>query len=51
MTFLLCDPDWCVHKSDAQNKWDDNTNHTNTRVMEHREKSSDDKWKGSGTLQ
>ena len=25
MTFLLCDPGWCVHKSDVQNKWDDNT--------------------------
>ena len=30
MTFLLCDPGWCVHvlyrkvKSDVQNKWDDN---------------------------
>ena len=23
MTFLLCDPGWCVHKSDVQNKWDD----------------------------
>ena len=22
MTFLLCDPGWCVHKSDVQNKWD-----------------------------
>ena len=21
-TFLLCDPGWCVHKSDVQNKWD-----------------------------
>ena len=30
VTFLLCDPGWCVHKSDAQNKWDDNT-HTKTR--------------------
>ena len=29
MTFLLCDPGWCVHKSDVQNKWDDNT-HTHT---------------------
>ena len=25
MIFLLCDPGWCVHKSDFQNKWDDNT--------------------------
>ena len=25
MTFLLCDTGWCVHKSGAQNKWDDNT--------------------------
>ena len=24
-TFLLCDPGWYVHKSDIQNKWDDNT--------------------------
>ena len=22
---ILCDPGWCVHKSDVQNKWDDNT--------------------------
>ena len=21
-TFLLCDPGWCVHKSDVQNRWD-----------------------------
>ena len=27
MTFLLCDPGWCVHKSDVQNKRDDNTRH------------------------
>ena len=25
MTFLLCDPGWCVHKFDVQNEWDDNT--------------------------
>ena len=25
VTFLLCDPGWCVHKSDVQSKWDDNT--------------------------
>ena len=25
VTFLLCDPGWCVHKSDVYNKWDDNT--------------------------
>ena len=25
MTFTLCDPGQCVHKSDVQNKWDDNT--------------------------
>ena len=25
MAFLLCDPGWCVHKSDVQNKWDDST--------------------------
>ena len=24
MTFLLCDPGWCVHKSHVQHKWDDN---------------------------
>ena len=29
MAFLLCDPGWYVHKSDVQNKWDDNT-HTHT---------------------
>ena len=29
VTFLLCDSGWCVHKSDAQNKCDDNT-HTRT---------------------
>ena len=22
VNFLLCDPSWCVHKFDAQNKWD-----------------------------
>ena len=22
---ILCDPGWCVRKSDVQNKWDDNT--------------------------
>ena len=27
--FLLCDPGRCVHNSDVQNKWDDNT-HTYT---------------------
>ena len=25
VTFILCDPGWYVHKSDVQNKWDDNT--------------------------
>ena len=25
VTFLLYDPGWCVHKSDVQNKWDDET--------------------------
>ena len=30
VTFLLCDPGWCVHKSNVQNKWDRNT-HTNTK--------------------
>ena len=29
VAFLLCDPGWCVHKSDVQNKWDGNT-HTHT---------------------
>ena len=33
MTFLLCDPGWCVHKSDVQNKWDDNT-HTHTHTIQ-----------------
>ena len=27
-TLLLCDPGWCVHKSDVQNNWDDNTHTT-----------------------
>ena len=28
---ILCDPGWCVHKSDVQNKWDGNTHkHTHT---------------------
>ena len=25
VTFLLCDPGWCVRKSDVQNEGDDNT--------------------------
>ena len=25
VTFLLCDPDWYVHKPDVHNKWDDST--------------------------
>ena len=25
--FLRCDPGWCVHKPDVQNKWHDNTTH------------------------
>ena len=25
VTFLLCDPDWFVHKPDVQNKWEENT--------------------------
>ena len=29
MTFLLSEPGWCVHKSDVQNKGDDNT-HTHS---------------------
>ena len=28
LTFLMCDPGWCVHKSDVQIKWDDNIQHT-----------------------
>ena len=31
VTFLLWDPGWCVHKSDVQNIWDDNTQHSITR--------------------
>ena len=31
VAFLLYDPGWCVHKSDVQNKWDDNTRHTRSR--------------------
>ena len=30
VTFLLCDPGWCVHNSDVQNKWDGMTAHTHT---------------------
>ena len=30
VTFLLCDPGWCVHKSDVQNKRDGNTHNTHT---------------------
>ena len=29
-TFILCDPGWCVHKSDVHSKWDGNT-HTRTK--------------------
>ena len=30
---IPCDPDWCVHKSDAQNVWDDNPQtHTDTQT-------------------
>ena len=25
VSFLLCDPGWCVHKSDVPNKWVDST--------------------------
>ena len=37
MTFLLCDPGWCVHKkSDVQHKWDDNTHtHPHTHTLTH----------------
>ena len=31
-TFLLCDPGWCVYKSDVHDKWDDNT-HTHTHTV------------------
>ena len=31
VTFLLCDPGWCVHKSDVQSKWDDNTHSSYSR--------------------
>ena len=32
----MCDPDWCVHKSDVQNKWDDTTlRHTDTHTDTH----------------
>ena len=34
VTFLLCDPDWFIHKSDVQNKWNGNTlynTHTHKR--------------------
>ena len=30
VTLLLCDPDWCVHKSDVQYKGDANTYTTGT---------------------
>ena len=36
MTFLMCDPGWCIHKSGVQNKWDDNTHickHTNSKLL------------------
>ena len=32
MTFLLCDPGWCVHKRDVQDKWDDNTDTLNSML-------------------
>ena len=32
--FLLCDPGWCVHKSDVQNKWDDNKMYNTHTVPE-----------------
>ena len=31
--FPLCDPGWCVHKSDVQNKWDDNTTLQTTQLV------------------
>ena len=30
---ILCDPGWYVHKPDVQNKWDDNTHHTQHTVI------------------
>ena len=32
VTFLLDGPGWCVHKSDVQTKWDDDT-HTHTQCQ------------------
>ena len=33
VTFLLCHPGWCIHKSDVQNKCDDDTHtHTHTHI-------------------
>ena len=31
VAFVLCDPGWCVHKSDVQNKWDDSTTYSISR--------------------
>ena len=36
VTFLLCDPGWCVHKSDVQNKWDDNTHTLSLLIVQTR---------------
>ena len=33
MTFLLCDPGWCVHTFDVQNKCDDNTRTYRTHTL------------------
>ena len=47
VTFLLCDPGWCVHKSDVQNKWDcdDNTHthrHTDTLLAANAKRKIED---------
>ena len=34
VTFLLCDPGWCVHKSDVQKKWDENI-HKHMHIFSH----------------
>ena len=32
VTFFLCNPGWCVHKSVVQNKWDDNTTRSSSNI-------------------
>ena len=34
---ILCDPGWCVNKSDAQNRWDGNTHNIHTVRERERE--------------